>query len=180
MQEKQRSFLKLQTFFVKDGMECVVGVCLQWKIRYIIQFTEGYFIHHKNKVRHVISKLDLVLFVSSFLQTNFAVPGQQRYSLYLDTSQRGKSHTRCLNMHSPTGCICSQFTGPRKMMSARGGSHSIIGHDAAHCHLPGRPWQRGGKVTQSCREASQWCWVDRKFRQNLRGKVWQQQGQFKM
>lgn len=73
LQEKQRSFLKLQTFFVKDGMECVVGVCLQWKIRYIIQFTEGYFIHHKNKVRHVISKLDLVLFVSLFLQTNFAV-----------------------------------------------------------------------------------------------------------
>lgn len=130
----------------------------------------------KNKVRHVISQLDLVVFVSSSLQTNFAVQTRS-----ISTRLREESRTPGVWICTlQTGCICSQFTGPRKMMSARGGSHSIIGHDAAHCHLPGRPWQRGGKVTQSCREASQWCWVDRKFRQNLRGKVWQQQGQFKM
>lgn len=94
----------------------------------------------------VISLLDLVLSVSPLNK-----PTLVSRSVYFVMSQRGKSHTRYVNMHSSAGCICPQFTGPCKMMSTIGGSHSIIGHEAAHCHLPWKPWWHGGKVTESCR-----------------------------
>lgn len=108
-------------------------------------FTDS-FIHPTNKVTQVFSESDL-LYLSPLWTNQLRCPD----CVYFEMSQRGSLHTRCLNIHSPMGCICSQFTGPCKMMNTTGGSHSIIGLEVAHCHLPWSPWRHSGKVTESCR-----------------------------